>query len=55
MAVFDGITIKIKLDVDTDTAEACLKIVEMYLNQTGKNIHKTVTETGEVQLSYELA
>lgn len=49
------IPINVKMCVDESTASGCLKIVEWYINQNGKNIVTNQLESGEVQLSYEPA
>lgn len=51
----DGIEIpvNIKMCVDESTAEGCLKIVEMYVNSTGRNVIADKRESGEVSFSYE--
>ena len=47
--VENSITIHVnaELRVPKSTAECCLKLVEMYVNQTGCFIEVTLTETGE--------
>lgn len=49
------IPITIKMQVDEATAVGCLKIIEWYVNQTGKKIASIRQENGEVRLSYEPA
>lgn len=47
------IEVKARMTVDRSTAEGCLKLVELYVNQTGKNVIVRKTETGELEFSYE--
>ena len=47
------VEVKAKLTVDRATAEACLKMVELYVNSTGINLMADKSENGEVQLHYE--
>lgn len=49
------IPIAVKMQIDESTAAGCLKIVEWYVNQTGKKVAVTRDEDGEVKLSYESA
>lgn len=49
------IPIAVKMNIDESTAAGCLKIVEWYVNQTGKKVVSFRQENGEVQLSYEPA
>lgn len=46
------IPITVKMQVDDATAAGCLKVVEWYVNQTGKSIDSVRQETGEVHLRY---
>ena len=45
--------VKAKLAVDRATAEACLKMVELYVNSNGINLMANKSENGEVQFYYE--
>lgn len=47
------VEVKAKLTVDRATAEACLKMVELYVNSNGINLMANKSENGEVQLYYE--
>ena len=45
--------VKAKLTVDRATADACLKMVELYVNSNGINLMADKSENGEVQFYYE--
>lgn len=45
------IEVKARLSVERRTAEACLKMVEMYINETGENIIGTREKNGEYSFS----
>lgn len=45
--------VKAKLTVDRATAEACLKMVELYVNSNPVNLMADKSENGEVQFYYE--
>ena len=45
--------VKAKLTVDRATAEACLKMVELYVNSSGVNVMVDKLESGELKLYYE--
>ena len=45
--------VKAKITVDRATAEACLKMVELYVNNNGINLMADKSENGEVQFYYE--
>lgn len=47
------VEVKAKMTVDRTTAEACLKMVELYVNSNGINLMANKSENGEVQLYYE--
>ena len=47
------VEVKAKISVDRRTAEACLKLVEMYINESGAMIIANKLENGEVALHYE--
>ena len=47
------VKVKAKIIVDRATAEACLKMVELYVNSNGINLMANKSENGEVQLYYE--
>ncbi len=45
--------VKAKLTVDRATAEACLKMVELYVNSNGINLMADKSENGELKFYYE--
>ena len=45
--------VKAKLVVDKATAEACLKMVELYVNNNGVNVMVDKLESGELKFYYE--
>ena len=45
--------VKAKLTVDRATAEACLKMVELYVNSSGANVMADRLENGELKFYYE--
>lgn len=47
------VEVKAKLTVDRATAEACLKMVELYVNSNSVNLVCDKSENGEVQFRYE--
>ena len=47
------IEVKAKLTVDRATAEACLKMVELYVNSNGVNVMVDKLENGELNFYYE--
>ena len=47
------VEVKAKMTVDRATAEACLKMVELYVNSNAVNIVSDKSENGEVQFHYE--
>ena len=47
------VEVKAKMTVDRATAEACLKMVELYVNSNGINLMVDKSENGEVQFYYE--
>ena len=47
------IEVKAKMTVDRATAEACLKMVELYVNSNPVNLMANKSENGEVQFRYE--
>ena len=47
------IGVQAKLTVDRGTVEACLKLVELYVNRTQKNIIVYKSRTGEIVLEFE--
>lgn len=49
------VPVNIKMCVDESTAQGCLKIVEMFVNSTGRNVIADKRENGEVSFSYEPA
>ena len=53
--VLDNVVVEVtaKMTVDRATAEACLKIVELYVNSNPVNLMANKSENGEVQFRYE--
>lgn len=47
------VEVKAKMTVDRATAEACLKMVELYVNSNFVNLVCDKSENGEVQFRYE--
>lgn len=47
------VEVKAKMTVDRATAEACLKMVELYVNSNPVNLMANKSENGEVQFRYE--
>ena len=47
------IEVKAKLTVDKATAEACLKMVELYVNANSVNLMADKSEDGELKFYYE--
>ena len=47
------IEVKAKMAVDRTTAEACLKMVELYVNSSGVNVMVDRLENGELKFYYE--
>ena len=47
------IEVKAKMTVDRATAEACLKMVELYVNSSGVNVMVDRLENGELKFYYE--
>ena len=47
------VEVKAKMTVDRSTAEACLKMVELYVNSNPVNLMADKSENGEVQFYYE--
>ena len=47
------IEVKAKMTVDRATAEACLKMVELYVNSNGVNVMVDKLENGELKFYYE--
>ena len=47
------IEVKAKMTVDRSTAEACLKMVELYVNSNPVNLMADKSENGGVQFYYE--
>ena len=45
--------VKAKLTVDRATAEACLKMVELYVNSNPINLMADKSEDGELKFYYE--
>lgn len=53
--VLDNVVVEVtaKMTVDRATAEACLKMVELYVNSNPVNLMADTSENGEVQFRYE--
>lgn len=53
--VLDNVVVEVqaKMTVDRATAEACLKMVELYVNSNAVNLVSDKSENGEVQFRYE--
>ena len=49
------VEVKAKMTVDRATAEACLKMVELYVNSNGANVMVDKLENGELKFYYEPA
>lgn len=49
-----NVNVNIRMCPDHSTAESCLKIVELYLNATGKKIGIHRKYNGEIRLTYEV-
>ena len=47
------VEVKAKMTVDRATAEACLKMVELYVNSNPVSLMANKSENGEVQFRYE--
>ena len=47
------VEVKAKMTVDRATAEACLKMVELYVNSSGENVMVDRLENGELKFYYE--
>ena len=47
------VEVKAKMTVDRATAEACLKMVELYVNSNGVNVMVDKLESGELKFYYE--
>lgn len=47
------VEVKAKMTVDRATAEACLKMVELYANSSGANVMADRLENGELKFYYE--
>ena len=47
------IEVKAKLTVDKATAEACLKMVELYVNANSVNLMADKSKDGELKFYYE--
>lgn len=53
MAEIGELTVAIKLGIDKDTANVCLKIAEMYANQIGANVDVCRDDEGKIVLQYK--
>ena len=49
------VEVKTKMTVDRRTAEGCLHLVEMFVNDTGAQIVVDKDENGEMRFRYEFA
>ena len=49
------VEVKAKMAVDKRTAEGCLHLVEMFVNDTGAKIIVDKDENGEMRFHYEFA
>ena len=49
------VEVKAKMTVDKRTAEGCLHLVEMFVNDTGAQIIADKDANGEVRFHYEFA
>ena len=49
------VEVKAKMTVDRSTAEACLKMVELYVNSNCVNVMVDKLESGELKFYYEPA
>ena len=49
------VEVKAKMTVDRPTAEACLKMVELYVNSNPVNLMADKSENGELKFYYEPA
>ena len=47
------VEVKAKMTVDRTTAEACLKMVELYVNSNSVNVMAEKSEDGELKFRYE--
>ena len=47
------VVVKAKMTVDRATAEACLKMVELYVNSNSVNVVAEKSEDGELKFRYE--
>ena len=47
------VEVKAKMTVDRATAETCLKMVELYVNNNGVNVMVDKLENGELKFYYE--
>lgn len=54
MARMDIVTVEVKANITVDkaTAETCLKLVEMYVNQNGTDILGHTKEDGSVSFEF---
>ena len=47
------VEVKARMTVDRTTAEACLKMVELYVNSNSVNVVAEKSEDGELKFRYE--
>lgn len=45
--------VNVQMNIDESTAQACLKLVQMYVNQTGRHVIVHMQENGEEVFSFE--
>lgn len=53
VAEIGELTVTVKLGIDKNTADVCLKIAEMYANQIGANVDVRRDDKGEIELKYK--
>lgn len=53
MAEIGELTVDVKLSIDKNTGNVCLKIAEMYANQIGTSVDVSRDEEGKIVLKYK--
>lgn len=53
MADLGELTVTVKLNIDADTGNMCLKLAEMYANQIGANVVVNKDSEGKLVLRYK--
>ena len=53
MAEIGELTVTVKLGIDKDPGNVCLKIAEMYANQIGANVYVSRDDEGKIVLQYK--